>query len=235
MYQKITKTRASTDVDSAMEQKPLEKRVSLKSQKSKVNIKSVFVIFFCLFCMVNVAFAEKIIGTYSLSYFNTQYDIEASEIKGEKFTVYIQVSAENTHTRAMISVQSADIEKFVQFLLQMKEKYVEWSDVAKANNVTDMPKYMDFKSPSTTICWKGSEWFFSFGHKLQPRFLILENGKMVASIYKQVTSSSNQYIDEKIYWVFSDEKEIDNLVAQLSVEKIITKLKEKQNANDLFK
>ena len=208
---------------------------SLKSQMSKINFKSIFAIFLCTFCIVNASFAEKNVGSYSLSYFNKQYDIEASEIKNGKFSVYIQVNAERDITRAMIEDKSDDLEEFVQFLLKMKEKYVEWSEVAKANNVTDMSKDMDFKSPSITICWSSSKWFFSFGHKLQPRFLILESGKMVASIYKKVTASSNQYIDEKIYWVFSDAKEIDDLVSQLDVEKIKAKLQETQNANDLFK
>ncbi|MDR0367613.1 MAG: hypothetical protein LBH82_00550 [Bacteroidales bacterium] len=209
--------------------------VSPKTFKSRGNLKSIFATLFCLFCIVNVSFAEKVVGTYSLSYFNKQYDIEASEIKNGKFSVYIQVSAERDFTRAMIEVKSSDLEEFTQFLTQMKDKYVEWANVAKENNVTDMSKDMDFKSPSTTICWSSSKWFFSFGHKLQPRFLILDSGKMVVTIHKKVTASSNQYIDEKIYWVFSDATEIDELISQLNAEKIISKLQEKENASDLFK
>ena len=200
-----------------------------------INSKSVLTTLFLLFCVANGSFATKVVATYSLSYFEKQYDIEASEIKNGKFSVYIQVNADEMSTRAMINVESADLEEFVRFLLQMKVKYVEWSEVAKANNITDMSKEMDIKSPSTTICWQGSKWFFSFGHKLQPRFLILDSGKMVVSIYKKVTASSNQYIDEKIYWVFSDPKEIDELVYQLDAEKIKEKLLKEENASDLFK
>ena len=206
----------------------------LKSQMSKMNIKTILVIFF-LSCIINVSFAEKKVGSYSLNYFNKQYDIEASEIKNGKFSVYIQVSAERESTRAMIEVESEDIDDFIQFLLQMKEKYVEWTNVAKANNVTEMSKVMDFLSPSTTICWRGSKWYFSFGQKLQPRFLILDNGGFVVSIYKQVTASDNRYIDEKIYWVFSDAKEIDKLIAELDIETIKAKLQVNENASDLFK
>lgn len=152
-----------------------------------------------LICLVNICFSQKSIGTYSLSYFNKQYEIEASEIKNEKFSIYIQVGVQKDYTKAMIEVKNSDLEDFNQFLLQMKDKYVEWSDVAKKNDVKDMTKEMDFKSPSVTICWSSSKWWFSYGHKLQPSFLILDNGKMVVSIYKKATASSNQYIDEKIY------------------------------------
>jgi hypothetical protein len=45
----------------------------------------------CLLANVYVQ-VEKAVGSYSLSYFNKSYEIEASEIKNGKFTVYIQVS-----------------------------------------------------------------------------------------------------------------------------------------------
>ncbi|MDR1348497.1 MAG: CsgG/HfaB family protein [Prevotellaceae bacterium] len=48
MYQKITNKQASIDFISAMEQKPFEKRASLKSQKSRRN-KYCVVIMVCLF------------------------------------------------------------------------------------------------------------------------------------------------------------------------------------------
>ena len=53
-------------------------------------------------------------------------------------------------------------------------------------------------------------------------------------MYKKVASSSNQYIDEEIYWVFSSQEEIDELISKIQPEKIIENLKEKRKANDLF-
>lgn len=188
----------------------------------------------CVFCAIGLN-AEKVVATYSLSYFNKTYDIEASEIKNDKFSVYIGVSAEHSSTEAMIEVESGKLVEFKQALLQMRDKYVEWSKVAKENNVKDMSKEMDISFPSTTICWKGSKWFFSFGQRLTPRFLILDDGRFVVTFVKKVTASSNEYIDEKIYWVFSDPKEIDELISNLDIEKIKSKLQEKEKAADLFK
>lgn len=188
-----------------------------------------------LFCAMSASFAIKTVGTYSLSYFDKEYSIEASEIKNDKFTVYLGVSGAKETRTTMIGVESKNIEAFVQFLTQMKEKFVEWSDVAKENNVKDMSKDMDFKSPSTTICWYGSDWFFSFDQKLEPTFKIRDNGEKIAFIYKKVTASSNQYIDESIYWVFSTPEEFDALIEQLNVEKIMAKLQNTQKASDIFK
>jgi hypothetical protein len=196
--------------------------------------KIVLSLFISALCTIAV-YGEKVVGNYSLSYFNRSYDIEASKIKDGKFTVYIEVNGESESTKAMLSVENDDLEEFTQSLLQMKTKFEEWSKVAKDNNVTDMNKDMDIKFPSTTICWLGTKWYFSFGHKLTPKFLILDDGRYVVTIVKKVTSSSNQYIDETIYWVFSDPKEIDDLVSQLDSEKIKAKLEAIENASDLFK
>lgn len=196
--------------------------------------KKLFSLMLCVFCVVGLN-AEKVVATYTSSYFNKTYDIEASEIKNDKFSVYIGVTAENSSTKAMIEVESDKLEDFKQALLQTRDKFVEWSKVAKENNVKDMSKEMEVTFPSISVCWLGSKWFFSFGEKLKPKFLILDNGNFVVSFYKKVTASSNEYIDEKIYWVFSDSKEIDELISKLDVEKIKAKLQENVKAADLFK
>ena len=189
----------------------------------------------CLFCSL-VAHAQGVfVGNYTMSYFHKSYDIKASELKNGEFTVYIQVSAERESTRAMISIESDKLEEFKQSLVQMKEKFEEWSKVAKDNNVTSILKEMGIKFPSTTFCWLGSEWFFSFEQKVNPKFLVLSDGNPVALFMKTVESSSNQYIDETFYWVFSNSEEIDKLISQLNYEKIKSELEKKENASDLFK
>jgi len=184
-------------------------------------------------CIISV-YGEQVVGNYTLGYFNKTYEIEAGKPKNGKFAIYIQVSAERDYTRAMVGISSDDLEDLKQSLIQMKEKYEEWTKVAKENNVTEMTKSMDIKFPSATICWNASKWFFSFGCKLQPQFLILK-GKHVVSIVKKVTASSNDYIDETIYWVFSDPKEIDALISQLDFETIKSKLETIENDSELFK
>lgn len=196
-------------------------------------IKSILIVVVILFS-ANIN-AEDVIGTYTSNYFNKSYDIEASEIKNGKFSIYIQVSAERESTKAMISIDSDKLELFRQSLIQTKEKFVEWSKVAKENNVTDMLKDMGIKYPSATICWLSSKWHFSFGQKLTPKFLILDNNKHVISFCEKVTASDNKYIDETIYWVFSDPKEIDDLLSVLDYNIIKQKLEKKENAAELFK
>ena len=189
----------------------------------------------CLFCSLVTHAQDVVISNYTLSYFNKSYAIKASEIENGKFTVSIQVSAERESTRAMIEIESDKLEEFKQSLVQMKEKFEKWSKVAKDNNVTDMSKEMGIEFPSTTFCWLGSKWFFSFGQKVNPEFRILDNGNHVALFVKKVKSSSNEYIDETFYWVFSNSEEFDELISKLDYEKIKSELEKKESASDLFK
>jgi len=64
---------------------------------------------------------------------------------------------------------------------------------------------------------------------------VIEDGRMVASMHRKATSSSNKYIDQDIYWVFSNAEEIDELLSLLDIEKIEGIAKEKSNKNDLFR
>lgn len=180
-------------------------------------------------------FAEKVVAIYHSDYWEKDFDIEATEIENGKFSVYIQVPAKNDHTRAMLEFESSDIEQLKATLLQVRDKFAEWSKIAHDNNVTDMNKEMEFKLPLSTICWHGSKWFFSFRHKLQPQFSILDDGKHVVSFVRKATASSNQYIDETIYWVFASPQDIDEFISVLNVDKIKEQLLSKEKAADLFK
>ena len=89
-------------------------------------------------------------------------------------------------------------------------KYLNWVKVAKDNNVTEIDKEFDIKFPSVTIAWSGSKWWFSFGQRVKMRFLILDSGKMIAVWAPKVTSSSNRYIDEQIYFAFEGAEDFDS-------------------------
>lgn len=58
---------------------------------------------------------------------------------------------------------------------------------------------------------------------------------MVASWAPKVTSSSNRYIDETIYFVFACEEDFDNLISQLNYQNILDQLLNTRSNEDLFK
>lgn len=198
-------------------------------------MKTKFTIFTLLILVSSILKAQEVIDNYTMSYFNKSYDIEASKEKNGDFTVYIQVSAERVSTKANYMIKSDRLHEFKEALLFTRDKYVEWAKIAKDNNVTDMTKNIDAKFPNIDIAWLSSKWFFSFGEKLSPTFMILKNGQFVVSFVNKNTASSNRYIDETTYWVFADVKEFDEVIQKLDYDKIKGKLEKIENKADLFK
>lgn len=198
-------------------------------------MKNKFTILTILLLFSSMVKAQEVIDTYTMSYFKKSYEIEASKGKDGDFTAYVQVSAERLKTKANYMIKSDKLDEFKKALIFTRDKYIEWAKVAKENNVTDMTKDIDAKFPNIDIAWLGSEWFFSFGEKLSPKFMILKNGQIVVTFVNKNTASSNQYIEETTYWVFADPKEFDEVILKLDSEKIKAKLEKINNKAELFK
>lgn len=50
----------------------------------------------------------------------------------------------------------------------------------------------------------------------------------------KVTASSNEYIDQKFYWVFQSVAEIDEFIKKLDYPKFIQNINTKANNEELF-
>lgn len=179
--------------------------------------------------------AQKKIGTYYNKFFDTTYEIKASPGKNGNFDLYIQVGAESKSTRAEFNVSSKNLDDFILALSQMRDKYIEWSDVATANNVTELRKNMDVYLKNITVCWHSSKWWFAFSQTFTPTFLVFDSKSHVVAISQKVTASDNQFIDERIYWVFSNADEINSLLVEIQPDKVREKLTAEENAENLFK
>ncbi len=178
-------------------------------------------------------YAEQTVGKYQNTYFGKEFEIEAAQKNDKLQSVYIGIEAKDAKY-AFISVDGKDLELFKVALELVKAKYLDWMKVAKENNVTEMDKEFDIKFPSVSVAWSGSKWWFSFGQKIKMRFLILDSGKMIAVWAPKVTSSSNRYIDEQIYFALEGEEDFDSLLSQLNYQAILDQLLNKKNNEDLF-
>jgi|SRR5690606_8537682 len=178
--------------------------------------------------------AQKKIDQYSSEYFNKEYNIEASLDKKGEFDVYIGIASETVSSEARIMLKSKDINDFINALIETKTKYVEWSKVAKENNVDNLTKDIDVKFPNVGIAWLGSKWFFSMSQRLKPKFSILNDGRHIVMFVNNNTASSNQFIKETTYWIFTDENEFDVLISKIKYDTVKNKLDAEESKKDLF-
>lgn len=184
----------------------------------------------CLLTFILPIKAQQKVGEYTNSYFSKTFSIEASEEN-----VYIGVQTDLDFRTAYISVKVDKLELFKTALELARDKFSEWKKIAKDNNITKMSKEMPIDFPDVAVAWLyGGEWEFSFDNKINLAFLILDDGQMVAAWAPIVTSSSNSYIDQKIYFAFADEKDFDDIINQLDGQRILNELLKNKNKSDLF-
>lgn len=184
-------------------------------------------------CLISVvSFAQKEIGTYHNDLFQKEYSVECDE--SGKY--YIQISGETESRKCFFIVENENIDAFRQSLNDVKNKYVEWCNVAKENKITTMYKYMDIKFKSGIFMWLGTEWYGNYATP-KPGFLISKTGKYLCLLFSgnEIKDISNQYITEKAFWVFSSVEEIEELQNLLSEKTLQEFQNESNKANDLFK
>lgn len=189
---------------------------------------------FLLFIIFQTVNAGNIIGTYTLSHFDKTFIVKAVGSKKNKFSVFIEVKGESSDD-AYINVNGKDLEKFKQSLLEMKNKFAEWSKTATENNVNKMTRFMEVKFPSIGVHWETpSGIYFSGKEEISPVFSIMDDGTHRATIAKTVKHAMNRFITETIYLPFSNPEEIDGLVNLLDKDKIMNIIDQQIKLQKLF-
>lgn len=187
-----------------------------------------------MLCIISIAcFAQKKIGTYTSSYFDHSYDVEYST-KTKDY--YIQIQGLMPSQKIYFILESSKVDEFRKALADAKEKYEEWSKVAKENNVSKFRKKMDISFPNGSVAWLGSEWRFCLYAKPKPSFVVTNDGLCTLSLFSdnKFAASDNQYITVEAYWAFGSADDIEELDSLLD-ESIINKLKENEaKTEDLF-
>lgn len=178
------------------------------------------------------------IGSYQSSYFTDKtYSVSYSVNENGEIQYWIDISGSTKYKLYNFMIEGKDIDKFRKSLNDFKQKYVEWKEVAKNNNISSLDKNMDIVFPFGTFMWvSGDKYYFNFHAKPEPRFLIVD-GKYLGILFsgKEFESSSNQYITEKAYWVFGSKEEIEELEYLISEENMNKIQEEKNKKDDLFK
>lgn len=194
--------------------------------------KIVLFIVFALFAIT--AHAEKVVGTYTMG--GMSKDIEAAfDSKGE-LNVYVEVLGEYKNDKVMIRISGEkDLNLFISKLKYCKEKYVEWSKVAKDNNVKDYTKEFDATFPNVEIYWLGSKWYSTYKRNhLKPLFMVGSDGDATLGAGGKAKHWDNEYIDQQWYLILISASEFDGLINALSPEKIKSELNKNENADALF-
>ena len=134
-----------------------------------------------------------------------------------------------------ILITEKEHDLFLSTLNEAKVKYTEWVTTAKETNVTDLLKSMIYKVEVVGFFKYGSKWNFQYGVNLTFDFAIVNGKNLLIVRTGKLTPLSNQYMThDGFVFVFQNEKEIDDFVNVLSVDKV-KEFMNKPKSTDLFK
>ena len=216
-----------------------------KKEKTMFNLKNVskmknlkvmmMTLMMCLMTMVS--FGQEKYTTYDNLYGEETYEVSISHKDNGKYTLYVDMmSMDKLSKNGGIMITEKEHQLFLSTLNEAKVKYIEWVATAKENNVTDLSKSMKFKVKVGGFFQYGSKWNFQYVVNLTFDFRIVDGKNLLIVRTGKLTSSSNQYMthDDGFVFVFQNEKEIDDFVNVLSVDKV-QEFMNKPKSTDLFK
>lgn len=190
---------------------------------------------FFILCLMALAVcvnanAEKVVGHYHQG--STEFIVQATTHKND-LSVFIQVKGKYKSDKVFIVIDGAEnIQNFIDALNVCKTKHIEWSEVAKSNNITDFRKQINVKFPDVRVMWLSNKWYLSRKLNFNPDFVVAENTNFVV-IAGEAKYWDNEYIDTK-YYMFLTPNDIDELVKVLNVDTINSILTQETETDTLF-
>ena len=204
----------------------------------------IFVSLNCIGQYPSSAIPEKVVSYYTINADNKTYklNVESTLIdRNKEFKYYVGAfCSDEWYGEAGFVIRSKNLEEFINAAITAKEKFVEWSKIAKNNNVKNYAKNMNLYS--LIGCYYGNNGHYNFVYNKIPKFIFYvdETGKCYLSIGVDIDRN-----DDAVFIMFSNEKDIDGFIGAISplfawaffndeVEKARIIVEEKRKTDSLF-
>lgn len=190
-----------------------------------------------LLIIISIYFITGVYGQNKINicYYNNS-QISSTPIVNGKFTVTIPINL-LTHT---IQINSNDLEEYALFLLEVKEKYEEWTQIAIKNKVGKMSKSMDIKFSPIYIHKNECTVTTSFGASPDTQRQFYDADIMAYYVhfkYEDAPPSNDIPPLFGIMWELSSSNEFEELVSIIrSIKPMLIDIEtKKENDEKLFK
>lgn len=159
------------------------------------------------------------VGTFSNQHANRD-NLRVELLKKDNKPYYVRFDAQTKRGYGEVWIKYKDLAKFRQALIDARDKYVEWSQVADDNNVKNFRKDIPVKFPKPIYWWKiagerfyddytGWKMIFSASDNFSFAFMLAETKHM-----------KNRYITENYEIVFSCVEDFNSLIDLLDPAKV---------------
>ena len=192
-----------------------------------------FILLIAFTLLTTSVYAEKIVATYTMS--GTKRNIEAGIDNKGALNIFIQVVGEYSDYVMIRVAGEEDIKRFISQLTYCKDKFIEWEQVAKRNNISDFKKEIDATFPNVEVWWVGLEWYSSYKKNfIKPLFLV-NGGDSSFGATGAAKHWNNEFITQSFYILFETAYEAQSLINALDITKIKRILNQETQTDALFR
>ena len=159
------------------------------------------------------------VGTFSNQHANRD-NLRVELLKKDNKPYYVRFDAQTKRGYGDVWIKYKDLAKFRQALIDARDKYVEWSQVAYANNVKNFRKYIPVKFPKPIYWWEiAGESFYDDYTGWKMIFSASDNFRF-AFMLAETKHMKNRYITENYEIVFSCVEDFNSLIDLLDPAKV---------------
>lgn len=127
-----------------------------------------------------------------------------------------------------------NLSKLKPLLLEVAEKFREWEQTAKDNNVKEITKELPIKLPKCSAIWYGDSFHCSKPQEQELTF-IYSNGIASLSIIGVYKDLMNPYIKNRATYTWYSAEDIEAIANTLDLENLKDCMQDIQNMDDLFR
>lgn len=161
----------------------------------------------------------QVVGTFS-NRLAKRNDLTVQLLKKDNKPYYVCFDAQTKRGYGEVWVKYKDLAKFRQSLIDARSKYVEWSQVADANNVKNFRKDIPVKFPKPIYWWEiAGERFYDDYTGWKMTFSATKNNRF-AFMLAETKHMQNRYITENYEIVFSCVEDFNSLIDLLDPAKV---------------
>jgi hypothetical protein len=197
-------------------------------------MKKVILIIALMVSLVGVS--QEKYESYTMSYFSSAtYNLD---VVTKSKDVYVSTSTFDKYSKNTgFTIKYENLQELNIFLTYCRDKFNEWSGVAKENNITTLDKDVDKTfNKIDNGHWYSSKWYFDFSTSLSARFKLIDGSPIMIIESGTLTASDNKYIDsDSILMVLSSHEEFYTLIKATSKEVVDIYLNKSTTNEELFK
>lgn len=204
--------------------------------------KLIFTFMMCVFAIaIN---AQTFYRYYTNSTTPKKPKYEVSYLKGTadgKTRVLIQAHGKADKEYLMLEFENLD--GFRKGIINMRDKYIEWCNVAKTNKITSLEKEMlspfdvDFGNVVGATWLYGGKWWYANGYSwffTRPKFVI-SGTKKTMTYYLACHANNNKYVENIIYITFSSIADFNSLINAINPKAMDAVIWAEDKTKELFK